>query len=181
MEASAYTAAVESAPVWSHSRTLDDLVTPYAVDPEAAARLDTGSGWGRRWTALWQASEAEVICPVRDLAGSRAGFGAGTSVRLAGSAEAPPGLRYLLVTGRMHGFDLAEGRLLLTLNFTGGVDEALSQPFRLRFATADGAEDHTPDFLVLLHGLVTFSAPSSVSEHRKPSTSPVRPCPGGRA
>ncbi|MGQ4425933.1 TnsA endonuclease N-terminal domain-containing protein, partial [Streptomyces violaceoruber] len=47
---------------------------------------------------------------------------------------------------------LAERRLLLALDFLDGVEEVLSQPFRLKFTTVDGAEDHTPDFLVLLPG-----------------------------
>ncbi|MGW2939026.1 TnsA-like heteromeric transposase endonuclease subunit [Streptomyces sp. NPDC001156] len=154
MKTSVRTAALESAPVWSHSCTLDDLATCYAVDAEAAARLDTGSGWGRRWTALWKASEAEVICPVQDLAGFPALASAPVrQFTWRARQRHRPGLQYLVVTGRMHGFEsLAERRLLLTLDFTGEVDEVLSQPFRLRFATADGSEDHTPDFLLLLPG-----------------------------
>ncbi|MFD7549986.1 hypothetical protein ACFV0R_02855 [Streptomyces sp. NPDC059578] len=64
-----------------------------------------------------------------------------------------PGLQYMLATGRMHGFESpAERRLLLALDFAGGVEEALARPFRLRFTTADGTEDHTPDLLVLPSG-----------------------------
>ncbi|WP_230423620.1 TnsA-like heteromeric transposase endonuclease subunit [Streptomyces radicis] len=65
-----------------------------------------------------------------------------------------PGLRPMLATGRMHGFEsLAERRVLLALDFTGDVEEVLSQPFTLRFFPRDGGgEDHTPDFLVLLPG-----------------------------
>ncbi|MFG3305685.1 hypothetical protein [Streptomyces wuyuanensis] len=48
----------------------------------------------------------------------------------------------------MHGFEsLAERNLLLALDFVGSLTEVLSQPFKLKFATADGSsEDHTPDF-----------------------------------
>jgi hypothetical protein len=54
----------------------------------------------------------------------------------------------MVSTGRHHGFEsLAEQRLLLALDFSGGVAEVLSQPFRLRFATVDGWREHTPDFL----------------------------------
>ncbi|WP_137990443.1 hypothetical protein [Streptomyces vilmorinianum] len=53
----------------------------------------------------------------------------------------------MLATGRMHGFESpAERRLLLASDFVGGVEEALAQPFRLRF------RDHTPDFLAPLPG-----------------------------
>ncbi|WP_420313500.1 TnsA-like heteromeric transposase endonuclease subunit [Streptomyces sp. YS-B37] len=63
-----------------------------------------------------------------------------------------PGLTPLLATGRMHGFEsLAERRLLLALDFVGGLDEVLSQPFRLTFASTTGKKmDHTPDFLALM-------------------------------
>ncbi|MFG2692969.1 hypothetical protein [Kitasatospora sp. NPDC048407] len=96
----------------------------------------------------------DVICPVQDLSG----VPALASVPVRGFTwrarqRHRAGLQYLLATGRMHGFEsLAERRLLLALDFTGGVEEVLSQPFRLRFTTADGADDHTPDFLVLLPG-----------------------------
>ena len=51
-------------------------------------------------------------------------------------------------TGRHHGYEsLAEARLLLMLDFAGGVSEVLSQPMRLRFAAGDGAREHIPDFL----------------------------------
>ncbi|MFJ2577039.1 TnsA-like heteromeric transposase endonuclease subunit [Kitasatospora aureofaciens] len=140
--------------MWSHSCTLDDLVAPFGIDPVVAERLETGAGWARRWTATWKTAGADVICPVQGLAGVPAlasvpvrGFTWRTGQRHR------PGLQFLLATGRMHGFEsLAERRLLLALDFTGGVEEVLSQPFRLRFTTADGAEDHTPDFLVLLPG-----------------------------
>lgn len=95
----------------------------------------------------------------RDLSGPGTGqcpgirIGAGTRVHLAGGAATPSGLQYLLATGRMHGFEsLAERNLLLALDFIGAATEVLSQPFKLKFTTADGSEDHTPDFLVLLPG-----------------------------
>ncbi|MFI7274893.1 hypothetical protein [Streptomyces sp. NPDC049879] len=49
----------------------------------------------------------------------------------------------------MHGFEsVAERRMLLALDFLGGAEEVLSQPFKLTFTTDDGGEEHTPDFLV---------------------------------
>ncbi|WP_438829238.1 TnsA-like heteromeric transposase endonuclease subunit [Streptomyces adonidis] len=64
--------------------------------------------------------------------------------------EHRPGLECLVSTGRQHGFEsLAERRLLLALDFAGGVSEVLSQPFRLRFTAEEGPGEHTPDFLAL--------------------------------
>lgn len=58
-----------------------------------------------------------------------------------------PGLEFLVSTGRHHGYEsLAEARLLLMLDFAAELTDALSQPFRLRFVTADGPRDHIPDF-----------------------------------
>lgn len=140
--------------MWSHSCTLDDLLAPYGIAPIVFGRLETGPGWARRWTAAWKTSGAEVICPVQDLSG----FPALASVPARGFTwrarqRHRPGLQYMVATGRMHGFEsLAERRLLLALDFLGGAEEVLSQPFKLRFTTGDGGEDHTPDFLVLLPG-----------------------------
>ncbi|MFE6031244.1 TnsA-like heteromeric transposase endonuclease subunit [Streptomyces niveus] len=124
----------------------------YAVDPAVAEGLDTGPGWARRWTARWKTAQADVICPVQELAS----VPAVASVPVRGftwraGQRHRPGLRFLLATGRMHGFEsLAERNLLLALDFAADVVEVLSQPFKLRFTTAAGNEDHTPDFLVLL-------------------------------
>ncbi|WP_224338904.1 TnsA-like heteromeric transposase endonuclease subunit [Streptomyces olivaceus] len=61
-----------------------------------------------------------------------------------------PGLKYMVSTGRLHGFEsLEEAGLLLALDFAGGVTEVLSQPLRLKFRTADGWRKHTPDFLAI--------------------------------
>ncbi|MEE1843729.1 MULTISPECIES: TnsA-like heteromeric transposase endonuclease subunit [unclassified Streptomyces] len=133
---------------------MDDLVAPYTVAPGVFGRLETGPGWARRWTAAWKTSGAGVICSVQDLAD----FPALASVPARGFTwrarqRHRPGLQYMVATGRMHGFEsLAERRLLLALDFLGGVEEVLSQPFKLRFTTGDGSEDHTPDYLVLLRG-----------------------------
>ena len=141
-------------PVWSHCCTLEDLVASYVIDPGIAERLERGSGWARRWTATWKTAQADVICPVRELAG----VPAGQAVPVRGFSWRPrqrhrPGLQYMVSTRRMHGFEsLAERRLLLALDFVGGVEEVLSQPFKLKFASADGKGEHTPDFLVLLPG-----------------------------
>ncbi|MFG3187067.1 hypothetical protein [Streptomyces nigra] len=58
-----------------------------------------------------------------------------------------------MTTGRQHGFEsLAERWLLLVLDFVGGFDEVLAQPFRLRFSFSEGKGSHIPDFLVLAAG-----------------------------
>ncbi|WDT54083.1 TnsA-like heteromeric transposase endonuclease subunit [Streptomyces sp. G7(2002)] len=142
---------IESRPAWSHSCALDDLVAPYAIDPAVTEGLDTEPGWARRWTARWKTAQADVISPVQDLTS----VPAIASVPVRGftwraGQRHRPGLQYLLATGRMHGFEsLAERNLLMALDFVGNVVEVLSQPFKLRFTTVDGSEDHTPDFLVL--------------------------------
>ncbi|WP_371604927.1 hypothetical protein OG345_40590 (plasmid) [Streptomyces sp. NBC_01220] len=49
-------------------------------------------------------------------------------------------------TGRLHGFEsLAERRVLLALDFVGGMTEVLSQPFTLKFTTRQRPVRHTPD------------------------------------
>ncbi len=55
----------------------------------------------------------------------------------------------MVSTGRLHGFESLEERsLLLALDFTGGVEEVLPQPFLLRFGTSGGEfREHVPDFL----------------------------------
>jgi hypothetical protein len=53
-------------------------------------------------------------------------------------------------TGRHHGFEtIAEQRLLLALDFAGGVDEVFSQPFGLRYERDTGWHTHVPDFLAV--------------------------------
>lgn len=137
-------------PVWSHSCSLTDLAVRQAV-PEGP---DTGADWARRWVAVWKSTQGEIACPVRDLDTFR--WSASRPARAftwrAGQRHRP-GLAYMSTTGRLHGFEsLAERRLLLALDFVGGVNELLSQPFTLKFATRQGTVRHTPDYLVLAHG-----------------------------
>ncbi|MCS0603628.1 hypothetical protein NX794_20770 [Streptomyces sp. LP11] len=111
---------VLEAPVWSHSCLLDELVLSYALPGRAAECLDLGPGWPRTWTVTWKAGTSE-----------RAG------------QRHRPGLECLVSTGRQHGFEsLAERWLLLVLDFVGGFDEVLSQPFRLRFFSSEGKGSH---------------------------------------
>ncbi|MFI7358254.1 TnsA-like heteromeric transposase endonuclease subunit [Streptomyces avidinii] len=140
-------------PVWSHNCSFDDLAVLFVV-PEAAEELDTGAGWARRWVAAWRSAQGEVVSPVRDLAAFE--WSASRPARAfawrAGQRHRP-GLAYLSATGRLHGFEsLAERRVLLALDFVGGMTEVLSQPFTLRFTTCQRPGRHTPDFLALTRG-----------------------------
>ncbi len=141
-------------PVWSHACRLDDLALPYALPEWATECLDLGPGWTRTWTETWKTGKSEVIVPVKDLSAGpamapvpvrRFSWRTGQRPRL--------GLECLVTTRRQHGFEsLAERWLLLVLDFVGGFDEVLSQPFRLRFSSSEGKGSHTTDFLVLAAG-----------------------------
>jgi hypothetical protein len=130
---------------------LDDLFLDYGTGAERG-RLGLGPGWSRRWTGAWRTSGGEVACAARDLG----------EVPVAGCVPVRrftwrqrqrhrPGLQFMVSTGRLHGFESLEERsLLLALDFTGEVDEVLSQPFRLKFETVGGeAGEHIPDFLAV--------------------------------
>ncbi|MFE5491580.1 TnsA-like heteromeric transposase endonuclease subunit [Streptomyces virginiae] len=144
----------EAGPVWSHTCALDELFLPYAVPEEAVGRLNDDPDWLRTWTTVWKAGKTKVIAPVRDLADAPTSLS--VLVRRFSWRQGQrhrAGLEFLVSTGRQHGFEsLAERRLLLALDFAGGVVEVLSQPFRLRFARQDGADSHTPDFLAMTPG-----------------------------
>jgi hypothetical protein len=138
----------------SSSCGVADLYVPAHVGGEAGAVLTLGPGWARGWTASWRLAGAQVICAVRDLA-SMPVLGAEPVRRFTWRADQRhrPGLQFLVSTGRHHGFEsLAEQQLLLSLDFAGEVVDVLSQPFRLRFAVADGWREHIPDFLVSIEG-----------------------------
>jgi hypothetical protein len=116
-----------------------DLFLAYGTETERG-RLGLGTGWPRRWAGTWRTSDGEVACAVRDLG----------EVPVAGCVPVRrftwrqrqrhrPGLQFMVSTGRLHGFESLEERsLLLALDFTGSVEEVLSQPFRLKFETAGG-------------------------------------------
>jgi hypothetical protein len=138
----------------SSSCGVADLYVPASVGAEARAVLTLESGWAGRWTASWRLSGTQVVCAVRDLASMRV-VGAEPVRRFTWRADQRhrPGLQFLVSTGRHHGFEsLAEQQLLLALDFAGKVVDVLSQPFRLRFTTADGWREHIPDFLAIARG-----------------------------
>lgn len=143
--------AMARAAILSSTCGLEELCAAYNGLLEADGQLALDEGWVRRWTATWRFAGGAVVCPVRDLA----------SMRTAGSRPVRrftwrtgqrhrPGLQYLVSTGRHHGFEsIAEQRLLLVLDFAGAVLDVLAQPFRLRYATRTGLEEHVPDFLAV--------------------------------
>ncbi|MET9618126.1 TnsA-like heteromeric transposase endonuclease subunit [Kitasatospora indigofera] len=149
-----HSGSAETGPVWSHSCSLDDLLVPYEIPARAIERLALGPGWSRAWTTAWKVGAGEVVSPVESLAEVPAM--ASLPVRRFTwriSQRHRPGLECLVSTGRQHGFEsLAERWLLLALDFVGGFDEVLAQPFRLRFAWSEGKGAHIPDFLVLAAG-----------------------------
>jgi hypothetical protein len=107
--------------------------------------------WARKWTTSWRVNGAEVICPVRDTASFEAGraepvrrFTWRTGQRHR------PGLAFMVSTGLQVGFEsLEEAKLLLALDFLGGITTLLCQPFWLHFLTPDGAAKHAPDVLAI--------------------------------
>ncbi|MEU6393620.1 TnsA-like heteromeric transposase endonuclease subunit [Streptomyces sp. NPDC046939] len=112
--------------------------------------LDLTSGWQRCWTVTWCSPCGSVTRTVEQL--RREGLaGAGPVRRFSWRRDQRhrPGLKFLISTGRLHGFEsLAESDLLLALDFAGEVLEVLPQPLRLTFGTVVGQREHTPDFLV---------------------------------
>lgn len=138
-----------SGPIHSGSCGLADLVTVTRV--VRGGVLDLRDGWAGRWSAAWRVSGSEVVCPVRDL-GSFPVPGCEPVRRFSWSRgqRHRPGLQFMVSTGLHHGFEsLEEARLLLALDFAGAVTEVICQPFRLRFATADGMVGHIPDVLAV--------------------------------
>lgn len=130
---------------------LAELYLSHGLSRSARSCLALGCGWVRRWTVSWRMDGGEVESPVRDLASlpvSSCRPVRGFTWRM--GQRHRPGLQYVVSTGRHHGFEsMAEQRLLLALDFVG-VQEVVSQPLRLRFATDDGWRVHVPDFLAVL-------------------------------
>jgi hypothetical protein len=130
--------------------TLDELAVYGSVRAAAASGVDVSSGWGRRWTMSWRVGGDAVVVPVEEAAGwPRPGCVPVRRFSWRTRQRHRPGLQFMVSTGRHHGFEsLAEQQLLLALDFLQVVD-VLSQPFELRFGTADGWASHVPDFLVV--------------------------------
>src|SRR5262249_7848611 len=135
----------------SWSCGVEDLCLTDGVRSESRRALAVGEGWSRRWAATWKVPGGEVVSPVRDLASvSMAGCVPVRRFSWSTRQRHRPGLQYLVSTGRHHGFEsVAEQRLLLVLDFAGGVCDVLSQPFRLRFATVGGWRGPVSRFLAV--------------------------------
>ncbi len=140
-------------PVRSDCCGLDELFLAYGTGEAEHARLELGPEWPQRWTATWRVPGGDVASAVRDL-GPVPAAGCEPVRRFSWRRRQRhrPGLQFMVSTGRLHGFESLEERsLLLALDFTGSVEEVLSQPFRLKFETAGGeAGEHIPDFLAVL-------------------------------
>jgi hypothetical protein len=139
-------------PVRSDRCGVEELFLAWQPGEAQRSSLGLEPGWPRRWTAAWRTADGDLACAVRDLG----------EVPVAGCVPVRPftwrrrqrhrpGLQFMVSTGRLHGFESLEERsLLLALDFTGTVEEVLSQPFRLKFETAGGETgEHIPDFLAV--------------------------------
>jgi len=144
------TGTATSRPLWSHRLAWDELLVPVSVEA-GRVDLDLGEGWSERWTVTWKSGGDQVSCPVRDLV--QTPMVDGDPIRCFSwqrEQRHRPGLQFLVSTGRHHGAEsLEEARLLLALDFAGGLLDVVSQPMRLRFETAGKRRSHTPDFLAV--------------------------------
>jgi hypothetical protein len=135
--------------VWSHLCRWNDLAQTLSHYGEGREALELGGDWTRRWTATWQYAGDIVTWPTRDL-GSMSLAGCQPVRRFVWrrSQRHRPGLEFLVSTGRHHGFEsLEEARLLLALDFVGGLRDVAGQPLRLKYGTRQGWRTHVPDFL----------------------------------
>ena len=121
-----------------------------AVTDDDRRALVLAGGWSSRWMATWKVAGREVTCPVADMAAFPVpGCEPVRHFTWSTGQRHRPGLQSLAATGRLHGFEShAEQRLLLALDFLG-VREVVSQPHRMRFESASGPREHTPDFLAV--------------------------------
>lgn len=121
-----------------------------AVTDDDRGALCLTAGWSGRWTVTWKVAGREVSCPVAGMGGFPVpGCGPVRHFTWSTRQEHRPGLQSLAGTGRLHGFEShAEQRLLLALDFLGA-REVVSQPHRMRFESAAGPREHTPDFLAV--------------------------------
>jgi hypothetical protein len=141
--------AVPGRAVWSHACSWVELALSVAGGGQAVRHLVVGPEWTTRWTATCRFAEGDVVVPVQELASvPTAGRGPVRRFSWHRAQRHRSGLAFLVSTGRHHGFEsLQEARLLLMLDFAGGVSDVLSQPLRLRFVADDGPREHIPDFL----------------------------------
>jgi hypothetical protein len=108
------------------------------------------AGWSGRWVTTWKVAGRDVACPVAGMGGFPVpGCEPVRHFSWSTRQGHRPGLQSMAGTGRLQGFEShAEQCLLLVLDFLG-VDEVVSQPHRMRFESASGPREHTPDFLAV--------------------------------
>jgi hypothetical protein len=135
-------------PLWSDVCGWVDLTAAVTELGEGRCALALDAGWACRWAVMCRFGGGDVVVPVREV-GSLPDVGREPVRRFSWhrSGRHRSGLEYLVSTGRHHGYEsLEEARLLLMLDFAGGIIDVLSQPFRLRFIAEDGPREHIPDF-----------------------------------
>src|SRR5260370_10995659 len=134
----------------SDSCGLADLAQMCAVTEEDRRGLVLTAGWSGRWMTTWKVAGLKVTCPVADMgAFPAAGCEPVRHFAWATRQGHRPGLQSMAGTGRLHGFEShADQRLLPALDFLGA-PEVVSQPHRMRFESASGPQEHTPDFLAV--------------------------------
>ncbi len=139
-----------SATLASDSCALEDLAQMCAVTDEDRRGLVLTAGWSGRWMTAWKAAGLEVTCPVAEMSAFPVpGCEPVRHFTWSTRQGHRPGLQSMAGTGRLHGFEShAEQRLLLALDFLGA-REVVSQPHRMRFESASGPREHTPDFLAV--------------------------------
>jgi len=136
--------------LWSHRAAWEEFLVPVSV-AAGRAGLELGEGWSGRWTVTWKAGGDLVSCSVRELVQTPVVDGDPIRCfRWRRDQGHRPGLQFLVSTGRHHGAEsLEEARLLMALDFAGGLVDVVSQPMRLRFGTVVKRRNHTPDFLAV--------------------------------
>ena len=129
---------------------LTDLARMCAVTGDDRRALCLTAGWSGRWMTTWKVAGREVTCPVAGMGGFPVpGCEPVRHFTWRTGQGHRPGLQSVTGTGRLHGFEShAEQCLLLALDFLG-VREVVSQPHRMRFESAAGPREHTPDFLAV--------------------------------
>jgi hypothetical protein len=129
---------------------LTDLAEMCAVTGDDRSALVLTGGWSSRWMTTWKVAGREVACPVAGMGGFPVpGCEPVRHFTWRTGQGHRPGLQSVAGTGRLHGFEShAEQCLLLALDFLG-VLEVVSQPHRMRFESAAGPREHTPDFLAV--------------------------------
>ncbi|MFC4060965.1 hypothetical protein ACFOWE_21905 [Planomonospora corallina] len=153
-------------PLWSHLVGWEDLLVPVTVDA-GLSELDLSEGRPDRWLVTWRPDKGLRSCSVRELV--RRPVMDGGPIRWFSWRRAQrhrPGLHFLVNTGRHHGAEsLEEARVLLALDFASDLIDVVSQPLKLRFGTATGNREHTPDFTAVTRSGVWLIVDHMLSNH----------------